>query len=278
MRITCGRSDTLPSCSMASTAARMRLLGRLVRDHDDERRRARLLARADAGQRRARPPLHDALDRDFAVAHALGDRRHGAGLVEHRKPHVVGALVRAELCLCVRLELACLCDKRRHHGAAGDVQDVAGDGRGRGAPAGAGPDEQQAGAEIAVDGHGVGGAGHFGDGRVLRHHGRMHARLDAALGPRRDAQQLDAVAQVLGRFDVGLADRLDALDVDLLEVELAAEGEARQDGELVRRVEAADVEGRVGLGVAQRLRLGQRVAERAALIGHASSGCSCRCR
>ena len=84
----------------------------------------------------------------------------------------------------------------------------------------------------------------------------------------RDAEQLDAVAQVLGRLDVGLADRLDALDVDLLEVELGAEGEARQDGELVRGVEAADVEGRIGLGVAQRLRLRQHIAERAVLVGH----------
>ena len=39
----------------------------------------------------------------------------------------------------------------------------------------------------------------------LWHHGRVHARLDAALGLRGDAQQLDAVAQVVGRLDVGLA-------------------------------------------------------------------------
>ena len=96
----------------------------------------------------------------------------------------------------------------------------------------------------------------------------MHARLDAALGARRDAEQLDAVAHVLGRLDVGLADRLDALHVDLLEVELGAEGEARQDRELVRGIEAADVEGRIGLGIAQLLRLLQHIAERAVLVGH----------
>ncbi len=59
---------------------------------------------------------------------------------------------------------------------------------------------------------------------------------------------------------------LDALDVDLVEGDLGAEGEARQDGELVRGVEAADVEGRIGLGVAARLRLGQHLGERAVLV------------
>ena len=81
-------------------------------------------------------------------------------------------------------------------------------------------------------------------------------------------KQLDAVAHVLGRLDVGLADRLDALHVDLLEVELGAEGEARQNGELVRGIEAANVERRIGLGIAELLRLLQRIAERAVLVGH----------
>ncbi len=86
--------------------------------------------------------------------------------------------------------------------------------------------------------------------------------------PRGDAQELDAVAHVLGRLDVGLGDRLDALDVDLVEGDLGAEGEARQDGELVGGVEAADVEGRIGLGVAARLRLLQHLVEGAVLVLH----------
>ena len=48
-----------------------------------------------------------------------------------------------------------------------------------------------------------------------------------------------------------------------------AEGEARQDGELVGGVEAADVEGRVGLGIAEALRVGQAVLEGQALQLHA---------
>ena len=81
----------------------------------------------------------------------------------------------------------------------------------------------------------VGDARHLGDRRVLRHHRRVHARLDAALGARRDAEQLDAIAHVLGRLDVGLGDRLDALDVDLVEGELGAEGEAGQDARACAR-------------------------------------------
>ena len=56
--------------------------------------------------------------------------------------------------------------------------------------------------------------------------------------------------------------------MDLVERDARAEGEARQQGELVRGVEAADVEGRIGLGVALGLRLRQHVGERAVLALH----------
>ena len=61
---------------------------------------------------------------------------------------------------------------------------------------------------------------------------------------------------------------LNALDVDLVEGDARAEGEARQQGELVRGVEAADVEGGIGLGVALGLGFLQDVAERAMLFQH----------
>ena len=101
-----------------------------------------------------------------------------------------------------------------------------------------------------------------------RHHGRVHALLDAAFGHQRDAQQLDAVAEVVGGLDVRLRDALDALDVDLVEGDAGAEGEARQQGELVGGVEAADVEGGIGLGVALRLRFLEDIGEGAMLFQH----------
>jgi hypothetical protein len=78
----------------------------------------------------------------------------------------------------------------------------------------------------------------------------MHALLDPARGALGDPEQLDAVAEFGGGGEVGQADRLDAFDMDRLGVDFRAEGERGEDRKLVRGVEAADVEGRVGLGVA----------------------------
>ena len=84
----------------------------------------------------------------------------------------------------------------------------------------------------------------------------------------RDAQELDAIAEAVGRFDVFRRDGLDALDVDFVERDAGREGEAGQQGELVRGVEAADVEGRIGFRVTLRLRFLQDVGEGALLALH----------
>ena len=47
-----------------------------------------------------------------------------------------------------------------------------------------------------------------------------------------------------------------------------AERQRRQDRQLVRRVDAVDVEARVGLGVAQLLRVGQHFGEFPAALAH----------
>ena len=54
----------------------------------------------------------------------------------------------------------------------------------------------------------------------------------------RDAEQLDAEAELVRHREVGGGDRGDALHIDRLGVDLGAEGEARQDRELVGGVEA----------------------------------------
>ena len=94
----------------------------------------------------------------------------------------------------------------------------------------------------------------------------------------RDAEELDAVAEVVGRLDAGLTDRSDALDVDLVEGDPRSERQAGQQRQLVGSVEAVHVEGRVGLGVALLLGLLEDIAERAVLLPASASGCSCRCR
>ena len=75
------------------------------------------------------------------------------------------------------------------------------------------------------------------------------------------AEQLDAVAELLGVGDVGRLQLGDALDVRLGELHRHAERDRADDRRLVRGVDAVDVEGRVGLGVAEPLRLGERGGE-----------------
>src|SRR4029077_62026 len=79
---------------------------------------------------------------------------------------------------------------------------------------------------------------------------------------------LDAVAQFLGKLDVYRGDPSDALDMDAGEIDPGAEGGAGQHRELVRRVDAVDVEAGIGLGVARLLRLGQYDIEVAAGLTH----------
>jgi hypothetical protein len=59
------------------------------------------------------------------------------------------------------------------------------------------------------------------------------------------------------RADVLGGDALDPLDLHRAEVDLRAEGDGGEQRELVGGVDAAHVERRVGLEIAQRLRLGE---------------------
>ena len=54
-------------------------------------------------------------------------------------------------------------------------------------------------------------------------------------------------------------------DVDPVEIDRAAETDARQDCQLVRGIDAVDVEARIGFGIAELLRLRQHFGEFAPL-------------
>ena len=84
----------------------------------------------------------------------------------------------------------------------------------------------------------------------------------------RDAEQLDAVAEFAGERDVQRGDLADALDMHRLERHWPAEGDCRQDRQLVRGIDAVDVERRIGLGVTQLLRIGEHLGELAAALAH----------
>jgi hypothetical protein len=60
----------------------------------------------------------------------------------------------------------------------------------------------------------------------------------------------------------------DALGVGLVELHRDAEGDRRHDAELVRRVDALDVEGRVCLGIAETLGFAEHLLETCAAIAH----------
>jgi hypothetical protein len=105
----------------------------------------------------------------------------------------------------------------------------------------------------------------------------MHALLDAGFRLDGHAEELDPIAEVFRGIEIGERDRGDTFDVDGGSVELGAESEARQDGELLRGVVTFDIERRIGLGVPQPLRFaGNR--RRRADPAPCARGCNCRCR
>ncbi len=64
---------------------------------------------------------------------------------------------------------------------------------------------------------------------------------------------------------------VDALAVNVVEPDAGLEGELGQDRQLVGGVGAVDIQGRVGLGVAERLGLAQGLARRARPRGSSAS-------
>ncbi len=91
---------------------------------------------------------------------------------------------------------------------------------------------------------------------------RLHPDGDPLTDPHGRGDELDPVAERVGEADVDQFDGLDALDPRGGEGRRAAEGEGRQQGDLVPGVEAADVGGRIGLRVTQALGFVQHLGER----------------
>ena len=96
----------------------------------------------------------------------------------------------------------------------------------------------------------------------------MHALFDAFRRPHRDPEQLDPIAEFLGRAQIFRLDRGDALDINRALRNPGAEGEAGQDGKLLCGVVAVDVERRIGLGIAEPLRVLKALGKRQAFLLH----------
>ena len=96
----------------------------------------------------------------------------------------------------------------------------------------------------------------------------MHPHGDLAVLPLGHREQLDDMAHPGGGCDVALADRADALLVDISCNDLRAECRHREDGRLGTGIESLHVGGRIGFGVAQPLRLAKHIGIVGAVLGH----------
>ena len=136
------------------------------------------------------------------------------------------------------------------------------------APPAPGPCERDL-ADLAPAQHdGVEAAADARERVLVRHeHGRDAGR-DALVGEARVREQLDRVAELVRERHIVVVQLVDALERHVVDVQVTVERERRQDRELGGRVGAADVLGGIGLGVAELLRLGQRVGVAPAVARH----------
>ena len=150
------------------------------------------------------------------------------------------------------------------------VDDVAEHGARRRVPAGAAAVEHQRADGATLDEHGVVAVAHAGQRVMLGHHRRVDADADLAAVPVDvdDGEQLDDVAESAGDVDVGERQVADPLVVHLAGDDLGARGDRRHDRRLGPGVEALDVGGRVTLGVAEALGLGEGGLVGHPLLGH----------
>src|SRR5207245_10171509 len=93
-----------------------------------------------------------------------------------------------------------------------------------------------------------------GQRMVERDHRRMDPRLDPAGVPLRVRDQLDRVSELARVPEIDGLDAVYPLAVDLAWPDLDLVGDGGEDRKFVRRVEAADIVGRGGLGVTGFLR------------------------
>ena len=122
---------------------------------------------------------------------------------------------------------------------------------------------------LAFEEHCVEGVAHRGQRMGGGHHRRMHPHGDLAVLALGHGQQLDDMAHPGCGGNVAPADPADALLVDIAGHHLGAERGHGQDRCLGASVEPLHISGRIGLGVAQPLRLAEHVGVVGPVLGHA---------
>ena len=97
----------------------------------------------------------------------------------------------------------------------------------------------------------VGGVLDLPQRRVGRHEARLHPLFKSLIGHARDAEELDAKPHVSCLVNVVGGDSRDALDPDVAEIDARSVGDGRDKRELVRSVDSADIEIRVGFQISE---------------------------
>ena len=215
--------------------------------------------------------LVDERDRDVVLGKDVDRLGQGAHAVGDLQAHIVLGLelvhgLKGEV-VTIGLNLG-----QRSHAAAdllGERQDIAHDGARGGEGACAGTVEHGLAHGVAYDVDSVHGAVDLGEHVIGRDQRGMHADVDAGVGVAGDAEQLNGVAELAGLGDVLGADGTDTLLVHIIGGHAGAKADGGEDRRLAGGVEAVDVGGRVGLGVALGLGVGEHVGVIGALGVHA---------
>ena len=152
-----------------------------------------------------------------------------------------------------------------------DVDQVADDGRGGRHGAGSSAVEERISHRVADDADRVVRAADFGQRRPVLDQGRRHAKLEPGRREFGQCQELDGVAELAGVLEVGEVQAVDPLAGNVVESDVGLERELGQDRQLVGGVGAVDVQGRIGLGVAELLGLPQGVLVRSVPRGSSGS-------
>ena len=114
----------------------------------------------------------------------------------------------------------------------------------------------------------VKGATDVGQQVLFRNHGRMHPGLHRFAMVPADGQKLDAVAELPGKINVNRLNPGDSFNTDIGETHLHAVSHGHQDHQLVSRIDALDIIGGIGLGIAFCLGLLKHLGKSHAFIGH----------
>ena len=218
--------------------------------------------------------MQDRLDTDVEIGQDARDLGQHAGFVERMQTQVIRGLdildredrqIHERIRLKRQMRHAVV---RIHRQRTHNVHEIGDHGRGRRFGSGTGSVKHCRAHGVALDQHRIHGPIHVGYEPTFGNQRRVHAQLHAAVRASRNAEQLEAVAEIFGVLHVHAGNPGDALGVGLLEFERNAEGDGRQNRELVCGIDAFHVKRRIGLGITQSLRFLQRVGEVRALVAH----------